>query len=214
VKCAANSFQATCNYSVKLSTLRFRMNITANIMFFFWECQTDMQSKIILLRINNAKSLLAFVVLMLSGGCQWNSKEKTQIAINTLTCQYMHEGMSINEDEKDPVYAPQFTIDVTSGQEVRLEVDQLNGKTSAQRFIGDANRGAFQITSSAITKNDFESGRTFFDPYNSSSVLVSVTRIYLKNTMGYFSRMSFSRYSNNGKSYNTVLPPRKIKCKW
>jgi len=183
-------------------------------MYSFCECQTDMQSKIIFSKTNNAKSLLAFVVLMLSSSCQENSREKTQIAINTLACQYMHEERSIKVDEKNPVYAPQFTIDVTSGQEVRVEEDLLNSKTSAQRFIGDASGGAFRITSSAITKNKFESVSTFFDPHNSKSVFVSVTRIYLKNMMGFTSRMRFSHYNNNSKIYNTEIPPRKIKCKW
>lgn len=166
------------------------------------------------LKTNGAKGLLAFIAIMLCSGCQEKSNNNGQIEVNTLVCQYMPGTRLLKDKNTIPAYAPEFTIDVLSGQEVRVEEDPLNGKNSAQRYIGNANRGAFSTTSSAITKSEFESVSTFFDPYNSKSVAVNVTRIYLKSMKGFTSQMRFRPSDNRGIIYNTEVQPQQIQCKW
>ena len=163
------------------------------------------------LAINTSKYSLAVVAILLCSGCQGESSKHNMIAVNTLACEWAPGTKSSKGDSR--LYAPSFTIDVVSGQEVR-ESEYFDGKIGAQRIIGDANRGAFTTTSSAMLKDKvFESVRNFFDP-NISTVSIDVTRIYLKNMKGFTSRMRFGRDADGEKIFVTEAPPRQVQCKW
>lgn len=150
--------------------------------------------------------------------CTYHSQsfgqENKLVAINVISCRYATGVESVMDDQGNKVFAPEFTIDTISGQQIIERTDFVNGKASALRFIGSANRGAFNTVSSAITSDEFQSISVFVDPYNTVSVFIQVTRVYLGNMHGFTSRMRFGDAPNHSMVYRTDLKPHKLLCKW
>ena len=156
------------------------------------------------------------VILITIFACHSQSfgKENNPVAINVISCRYATGVESVMDDQGNKVFAPEFTIDTISGQQIIERTDFVNGKASALRFIGSANRGAFNTVSSAITNYEFQSISVFVDPYNAVSAFIQVTRIYLGNMHGFTSRMRFGTASKGSIVYSTDLKPQEILCKW